>query len=96
MFFFRFLNAYLDDGVAVILCMITIWWCVRYVPRGPGPTRFVLAVLGLLAAYFGTRLLDAMISVAFLAAALMLELSPRQARRNDDVALIRPCKTSPR
>jgi hypothetical protein len=37
MFFFRILNANPDDGVAVVLCLITIWWCVRYVPRGPGP-----------------------------------------------------------
>ena len=74
MFFFRFLNANPDDGVAVMLCLITIWWCVRYVPRGPGPTRFVLAILGVLSACLGTKMLDAMISVAFLVAAIMLEL----------------------
>ena len=33
MFFFRILNANPNDGVAVMLCLITIWWCVRYVPR---------------------------------------------------------------
>ena len=85
MFFFRFLNANPDDGMVVMLSLITIWWCVRYVPRGPGPTRFVLAVLGVLAACFGTQKLDAMISAAFLVAAILLELSPRHARRNDEV-----------
>jgi hypothetical protein len=84
MFFFRILNANPNDGVAVVLCLITIWWCVRYVPRGPGPTRFVLAGLGVLTACFGTQMLDAMISVAFLIAAILLEISPRRAGRNDD------------
>ncbi len=96
MFFFRFLNANPDDGVAVVLCLITIWWCVRYVPRGPGPTRFVLAALGILSAFLGTRLLDAMISAAFLAAAILLELSPRHARRDHDATLMGSWKTSPR
>jgi len=85
MFFFRFLNVNPDDGVAVMLCLITIWWCVRYVPRGPGPTRFVLAALGVLTACFGTQMLDAMISAAFLVAAILLELSPQHAPRNDNV-----------
>ena len=74
MFFFRILNANPNDGVAVMLCLIIIWWCVRYVPRGPGPTRFVLAVLGVLAACFGTQMRDAMISAAFLVAAILLEI----------------------
>jgi hypothetical protein len=85
MFFFRFLNTNPDDRVAVMLCLITIWWCVRYVPSGPGPTRFVLAILGVLAACFGTQTLDAMISAAFLVAAILLELSPRSAGRDDEV-----------
>ena len=96
MFFFRILNANPDDGVAVMLSLITIWWCVRYVPRGPGPTRFVLAILGVLAACFGTQMLDAMISAVFLVAAIMLEISPRHAGRDDDVARIGDWKTSPR
>jgi hypothetical protein len=74
MFFFRILNANPDDGVAVVLCLITIWWCVRYVPRGPGPTRFVLAGLGVLSACLGTKMMDAMISVSFLVAAILLEI----------------------
>jgi hypothetical protein len=82
---YRILNANPNDGVAVMLCLITIWWCVRYVPRGPGPTRFVLAVLGVLAACFGTQMRDAMISAAFLVAAILLEISPRHAGRDDEV-----------
>jgi hypothetical protein len=86
MLFFRILNADPVDGVAVVLCLITIWWCVRYAPRGPRTARVVLAVLGILSAYLGTRFLDAVISAAFLLAAIMLEISPRRRVRDDDVA----------
>jgi intracellular septation protein A len=92
MFVFRILNANPVDVVAVMLCLITIWWCVRYVPTGPRPTRFVLAVLGVLTAWRGTRMLDAMISVAFLVAAIMLEISPRHAGRDNDAILSGPWK----
>jgi hypothetical protein len=80
MIFFRILDVDPVDGVAIVLCLITIWWCVRYAPRGPRTARVVLAVLGVLSAYLGTRYLDAMISAAFLLAAIMLEISPRRAR----------------
>lgn len=83
MLFFEILDINPVDGVAVLLCLITIWWCVRYVPTGPRSTRFVLALLGILTAWRGTRLLDAMISVAFLVVAIMLEISPRHAGMPD-------------
>ncbi len=85
MIFFRILNADPVDGVAMVLCLITIWWCVRYAPRGPRTARVVLAVLGVLGVYLGTGLLDAVISAAFLLAAIMLEISPRHRVRDDDV-----------
>lgn len=86
MLFFRILNADPADGMAIMLCLITIWWCVRYVPRGSGPARFVLAILGVLSACLGARILDAVISAALLLAAIMLEVrenyvAPSASRR---------------
>lgn len=59
------------DAAAVCLCLTTIWWCTR---MGSRVHRMLLAILGALAGYLGMRMIDLVISILFLGAALILEL----------------------
>lgn len=45
------------NAITIVLCLATLWWCARIVRRRLGPDRFLLAVLGLLSACQGARIL---------------------------------------
>jgi PAS domain-containing protein len=46
-------------GTSVLLCLATIFWCVRVIHRRQaGPDRFLLALLGLIATTQGLRVLQ--------------------------------------
>jgi PAS domain-containing protein len=46
-------------GISVLLCLITILWCIRVITRRPaGPERFLPCVLGLIAISQGLKVLQ--------------------------------------
>jgi hypothetical protein len=74
MFIFDLLNASPIDGLAICLCLITIWWCVRAVPGRSRSPYILLGVLGIVIALLATRLFDIVIAVLFLGAAVVIEI----------------------
>jgi len=87
MVLFRILNIDPVDVVALVVCLVTLWWCVRFVPRRSLTSRLVLAGLGVLTASLGTRPLDAMISILFLATAIALEISTHHPHQGGGVTV---------
>jgi len=87
MVLFRVLNIDPVDAIALVLCLITLWWCVRFAPRRSLTSRLLLAALSVLTACFGTRPLDAMISILFLGAAIVLQISAHPPHQGGGVAV---------
>lgn len=69
-----FLNISLIDSVSIGLCLITIWWCVRLVPKRSRSHHMLLGVLGIMSGLLATRAVDAVISMLFLGAAVITEM----------------------
>ena len=74
MFSLDLLNISLIDVLAICACLITILWCVRVVPKRSRSNQMLLGVLGIICFLLTTRAFDAVISILFLGAAVVIEI----------------------
>ena len=62
------------DVLSICVCLMTILWCVRVAPKRSRSPQMLLGVLGVICALLTTRALDAVISILFLGAAVVIEI----------------------
>lgn len=81
MFIFDLLKASPIDGVTICLCLVSILWCVRVVPRRSRSHHMILGVLGIISALLATRVFDIVIAILFLGAAVVIEITDLTRRQ---------------